>query len=530
MAIKEIREFGDFSGANNEGYIIIGGKTASVEGGKKLLSDVIPSVPQADEETITNNNGELKVTNPIPDPTNHYDAILCVEEHDNNLIWSDDRDEPFDAYDVRMAIGTSRKYIDEDSHDYPLYLNSSGGLSMTSSENEGDVLTTTVNGIEWTPPPAQLQADWEQEDDTQKDYIKNKPTVENGAQVNKIEGIVIQKPHATGDVLPINDKLVTLNFGSGALVDDAGNLDFYCTAPLCNGEASDGGAMLAYDNTLTLKNDALSVADPLPSKSNEKYRKILVLDKYKDAVWTDNIPFGSGSEEGGNNYITPKIPVAVPKDFYYSEDDRHGYPSDYEIEWRDATPPAPYPRFDEDDAPIGTKKSFNLISTVQNINEEFWNTREYDYDWEETQTIPDPKTGSHNGHILTYNSSEGIVWAAQSPLNSLYNLGDISIDTGLNGISDKFGSGRDKPLLVPTIEATEINEDDTSSYPVKKIAMNSETVFDLVNENLQVKWPDPTFPAQSHIGDTIEYKLVAELTGFAPNGRQQISLYWTKAT
>ena len=37
MAIKEIREFGDFSGANNEGYIIIGGKTASVEGGKNFF-------------------------------------------------------------------------------------------------------------------------------------------------------------------------------------------------------------------------------------------------------------------------------------------------------------------------------------------------------------------------------------------------------------------------------------------------------------------------------------------------------------
>ena len=284
-----------------------------------------------------------------------------MQEYDNNLIWSDDRNEPFDAYDVRMAIATSRKYTDEDSHDYPLYLNASGGLSMSASENEGDVLTTTVNGIEWTPPPAQLQADWDEEDDTAPSFIKNKPDIPTAPDIKGL-----------GD-------------GSGAM------------------RLSNGCITLNFDrNSLTDSNDTLAV----------------------------NFP------------------------------------------------------------------------------------------------VPDP-TG-HNNEVLSYKNSEGIVWS--SPLNSLYNLGNISIDTGLNTISDKFGSGRDKPLLVPLIEATEIDEDDTSSYPVKKIAMNSETVIDLVNKNLQVTWPDPTFPAQSHIGDTIEYKFVAELTGFATNGRQQISLYWTKAT
>ena len=363
MAIKEIREFGDFSGANNEGYIIIGGKTASVEGGKKLLSDVIPSVPQADEETITNNNGELKVTNPIPDFTNHYDSILCVEEYDNNLIWSDDRNEPFDASDVRSAIATSRKYNDEDNHDYPLYLNLSGGLSMHASENEGDVLTTTENGIEWTPPPAQLQADWDEDDDTAPSFIQNKPDIPRAPDIKYI-----------GD-------------GSGAM------------------RLSNGTITLNFDrNSLTDSNDTLAVAVP----------------------------------------------------------------------------------------------------------------------------VPDP-TG-HNNEVLSYKNSEGIVWS--SPLNSLYNLVDISIDPDLNIISDEFGSGRDKPLVVPLIEATEIYEDDTSSFPVKKIAMNSKNVIDLVNQNLQVQWPSPKddFPTQSHIGDTIEYKLVAEITGIDTAGKRQISLYWTKAT
>lgn len=46
MAKQEIREFGDFTGENNQGYIIVGGKTADIEGGKKLLSDIVPNVPE----------------------------------------------------------------------------------------------------------------------------------------------------------------------------------------------------------------------------------------------------------------------------------------------------------------------------------------------------------------------------------------------------------------------------------------------------------------------------------------------------
>lgn len=516
MAKQEIREFGDFTGENNQGYIIVGGKTADVEGGKKLLSDVIPVVPeqvQSDWEQEDDTQKDYIKNKPdiptAPDIETTGDGSGAIRLSNGSITLNIDRNSLTDRDDI-LAVQVP--------------------VPDTDNANDGDVLTYEDGTIKWTPPTSQVQADWAQNDNTQKDYIKNKPTVENGAQVNKIEGIVIQKPHNTGDVLPIDNKLVTLNFGTGALVDNAGNLDFYCTAPLFNGEVSDGGAILAYDDTLTLKNNALSVADPLPSKSNENYRKILVLNEDKDAVWSDNISFGSGSEEGGNKYITPKIPVAIPKDFSYSESDQHGYPSDYEIDWQDATPPAPNPGFAYSDASIGTKKSFNLISTVQNINEGFYNTREYDYDWEETQTIPDPKKGSHNGHVLTYDSSEGIVWAAPSPLNSLYYLGNIGIDPQLTDITDEFGTGQDKPLLVPVIEATEIDEDD-SSYSVKKIAMNIENVFDLVNKNLQVEWPIPAttdWPEPSQIGDTIEYKLVAEITGFKDT-TPQISLYWTKA-
>lgn len=40
MANKEIRDYPDFAGESNEGYLIVGGKTSSISGGKILLSDI----------------------------------------------------------------------------------------------------------------------------------------------------------------------------------------------------------------------------------------------------------------------------------------------------------------------------------------------------------------------------------------------------------------------------------------------------------------------------------------------------------
>jgi hypothetical protein len=57
MANREIRDYPDFTGASNEGYLIVGG-IEGVEGGKKLLSDI---KLQTDEETIINDNGVLKL-------------------------------------------------------------------------------------------------------------------------------------------------------------------------------------------------------------------------------------------------------------------------------------------------------------------------------------------------------------------------------------------------------------------------------------------------------------------------------------
>lgn len=40
MANREIRDYPDYTGASNEGYLIVGGKTSNVSGGKILLSDI----------------------------------------------------------------------------------------------------------------------------------------------------------------------------------------------------------------------------------------------------------------------------------------------------------------------------------------------------------------------------------------------------------------------------------------------------------------------------------------------------------
>ena len=113
MAKQEIREFGDFTGENNQGYIIVGGKTADIEGGKKLLSDIVPvvpeqvqadweqdddtkkdyiknkpNIPQIDEVTIIiNDENKLAVANPIPYSIGNANKVLTVESNDGELSW-----------------------------------------------------------------------------------------------------------------------------------------------------------------------------------------------------------------------------------------------------------------------------------------------------------------------------------------------------------------------------------------------------------------------------------------------------------
>lgn len=59
MAKQEIRDFNDFTGTNSQGYIIVGGKDASAEGGKKLLSDISPDLTNYYTKSETSGVNEL---------------------------------------------------------------------------------------------------------------------------------------------------------------------------------------------------------------------------------------------------------------------------------------------------------------------------------------------------------------------------------------------------------------------------------------------------------------------------------------
>lgn len=114
MAKTEISAFGNFTGTNTQGYVIIGGKDG-VEGGKKLLSDIVPvvpeqvqadweqdddtqkdfiknkpNIPQIDEETIIlDDEDKLSVANPIPYSIGNADKVLTVKSNDGELSWKD---------------------------------------------------------------------------------------------------------------------------------------------------------------------------------------------------------------------------------------------------------------------------------------------------------------------------------------------------------------------------------------------------------------------------------------------------------
>ena len=75
MAKTEISAFGNFTGTNTQGYVIVGGSNG-VEGGKKLLSDIVPVVPeqvQADwEQDDTTQKDYIKNK---PDVSNKIESI-----------------------------------------------------------------------------------------------------------------------------------------------------------------------------------------------------------------------------------------------------------------------------------------------------------------------------------------------------------------------------------------------------------------------------------------------------------------------
>lgn len=87
MAKQEIREFGDFTGENNQGYIIVGGKTADIEGGKKLLSDIVPVIPEQVNADWNAESGKAQILNKPTIPSSGYTRVnLGTITADNDLF------------------------------------------------------------------------------------------------------------------------------------------------------------------------------------------------------------------------------------------------------------------------------------------------------------------------------------------------------------------------------------------------------------------------------------------------------------
>lgn len=198
MATQEISAFSNFSGTNEQGYVIVGGSNG-VEGGKKILSDIVPvvpeqvqadweqdddtqkdyiknkpDIPQIDEETIIiNDENKLAVAKPIPDSIGYAHNVLTVETNDGDLSWH----EP-----TVYKAGKGLNY-------------SSGGSEITfnvavpipdpkgsPAANDGDVLTYNAQSDEivWAAPQGGGGLDfsdlmsWENTpNDTVADYIEN---------------------------------------------------------------------------------------------------------------------------------------------------------------------------------------------------------------------------------------------------------------------------------------------------------------------------------------------------------------------
>lgn len=78
-----------------------------------------------------------------------------------------------------------------------------GKLDRPDGGSAGDVLTKTGDGEEWkTAAAEQLQADWNQNDRTAKDYIKNRPFYTYGESEIESEDLI---SHGNGEIVKIQD-------------------------------------------------------------------------------------------------------------------------------------------------------------------------------------------------------------------------------------------------------------------------------------------------------------------------------------
>lgn len=92
----------------------------------------------------------------------------------------------------------------------------------TTHEEVNDAIVTAIDLVTGMIPDAQIQSDWNQSDDTQPDYIKNKPDLDIYAthdEVNTVSGQIIETVNnVSGDIIS------TVNNVSGDIIETVNNV------------------------------------------------------------------------------------------------------------------------------------------------------------------------------------------------------------------------------------------------------------------------------------------------------------------
>ena len=92
----------------------------------------------------------------------------------------------------------------------------------TTHEEVSEAIVTAIEYVTGIIPDAQVQSDWEQSDDTQPDYIKNKPDLDIYAthdEVNTVSGQIIEiVNNVSGDII------ATVNNVSGDIIETVNNV------------------------------------------------------------------------------------------------------------------------------------------------------------------------------------------------------------------------------------------------------------------------------------------------------------------
>lgn len=103
----------------------------------------------------------------------------------------------------------------------------------TTHEDVNDAIVTAIEYVTGIIPDAQVQSDWDQSDDTQPDYIKNKPDLDIYAthdEVNTVSGQIIEVVNnVSGDIIATvnnvsGDIIETVNNVSGDIIETVNNV------------------------------------------------------------------------------------------------------------------------------------------------------------------------------------------------------------------------------------------------------------------------------------------------------------------